>query len=63
MVLTCDRERDHLADDAAHAVPGDALVAARVPLPHALDLVEVLRGEVGQIVAVLQPSILRLRVS
>ncbi len=60
-VLTCYGEGNDLADDAAHRVPGDALVAAGVPPRHTLYLVEVLRGEVGQVVPVLQPPVLRLR--
>ena len=60
-LLTCNGERYDLGYDAAHTVPGDALVAPRVPPRYALYLVEVLRGEVGQVVPVLQPAVLRLR--
>ena len=59
-LLTRDSEGDHLADDAAHGVPGDALVAPRVSPRHALYLVEVLGGELGDKVPVLQPPVLGL---
>ena len=51
-VLTCNGQGDHLADDAPHAVPGDALVAPSVILTHGLDLVEVFGRKLGDKVSV-----------
>ena len=59
-LLTCDSERDHLADDAAHTVPGDALVAPRILPADGLDLVEMFGRELGDEVSILEPSILGL---
>ena len=59
-VLTCNGQGDHLADDAPHAVPGDALVAPSVILTHGLDLVEVFGRKLGDKVSVFQPSVLGL---
>ena len=36
--LTCHGEGDDLGDDAADAVPGDALVVPSVPPTHRLEL-------------------------
>ena len=60
ILLTGHGEGDHLAEDAAHAVLGDALVAARVRPLHALDFVKMLRGKLGDEVAIPQPAVLGL---
>ena len=59
-LLTGDGEGDHLTEDAAHAVPGDALVTPRVTSLDTLDLVIMLRGELGDEVPVPQPAVLGL---
>ena len=56
-ILTCDCDWDLLGDNGPDAVPGVALVLAGVSAADGLDLVEVLRAEVGQENSVLHPSV------
>lgn len=62
-ILTSDRDVDGSAENGADVVLGDTLVSARILSPGVQYPIEVLRAEVSQLPAVLEPPILRLRVS
>lgn len=62
-MLTSDRDVDGSAEDGADIVLGDTLVGARILSPGVQYPIEVLRAEVSQLPAVLEPPVLRLRVS